>query len=116
VIRDALDRTGLIARTAVEVHVGPPKPYEVILERIHAGSRAEYRRSVGRHDNSGIEDSTALMDHLRSENAHDDRVGADGRGRFPVLFDMPVIRWPESSHVRQSGLESEPSPTLLIKG
>jgi GrpB-like predicted nucleotidyltransferase (UPF0157 family) len=66
VIRDALDRTGLIARTAVEVQVGPPKPYEVILERIHAGSRAEYRRSVGRHDDSGIEDSTALRDHLRA--------------------------------------------------
>jgi hypothetical protein len=25
VIRDALDRTGLIARTAIEVEVGPPK-------------------------------------------------------------------------------------------
>jgi hypothetical protein len=81
------------------------KPYEAILERIHAGSRAEYRRSVGRHDDSGIEDSTALRNRLRSENAHDDRVGGDGRGPFPVPFDMPVdVRWPESPHARQSGL------------
>src|ERR1700677_3771117 len=27
-IRDALDRAGLAAKTAVEVKVGPPKPYE----------------------------------------------------------------------------------------
>jgi hypothetical protein len=47
-IRDALDRAGLVAKTAVEVEVGPPKPYEVILERIEAGSCAEYRRSIGR--------------------------------------------------------------------
>ena len=49
-IRDALDRAGLAARTAVEVEVGPPKPYELILEKIEAGSRAEYRRSIGRFD------------------------------------------------------------------
>jgi len=44
-IRDALDRAGLAARTAVSVEVGPPKPYEAIFERIEAGSRDEYRRS-----------------------------------------------------------------------
>ena len=47
-IRDALDRAGLAARTAVEVEVGPPKPYQAILESIEAGSRAEYRRSIER--------------------------------------------------------------------
>lgn len=46
-IRDALDRAGLAANSAVEVEVGPPKPYEAILERIEVGSRAEYRRSRG---------------------------------------------------------------------
>ena len=51
-IRDALDRAGLAAKNAVEVQVGPPKPYEAILERIEAGSRTEYRRSVGRTDDS----------------------------------------------------------------
>ena len=52
-IRDALDRAGLAARTAVEVEVGPPKPYEAILERIEAGSRTDYRRSRGIPDDSG---------------------------------------------------------------
>ncbi|BBY28118.1 hypothetical protein GCM10023114_58000 [Mycolicibacterium sediminis] len=51
-IRDALDRAGLAARTAVAVEVGPPKPYGAILESIEAGSRAEYRRSHGNPDNS----------------------------------------------------------------
>ena len=56
-IRDALDRAGLAARTAVEVEVGPLKPYEAVFERIVAGSRAEYRRSIGRPDDSGPENS-----------------------------------------------------------
>lgn len=51
-IRDALDRAGLAARTAVSVEVGPPKPYEVILHSIEGGSRDEYRRSRGIPDNS----------------------------------------------------------------
>lgn len=52
-IRDALDRAGLAAKNAVEVEVGPPKPYETILDSIEAGSRAEYRRSIGRPDDYG---------------------------------------------------------------
>ena len=55
-IRDALDRAGLSAKTAVEVEVGPPKPYEAILTRIETTTRDEYRRSIGRHDDSSIED------------------------------------------------------------
>ena len=54
-IRDALDRAGLAAKNAVEVEVGPRKPYEVILEGVEAGSRAEYRRSIGRPDDSDPE-------------------------------------------------------------
>src|SRR6185437_9840585 len=69
-IRDALDRAGLAARTAVEVEVGPPKPYEAIFDSIEAGSRAEYRRSIGRYDDSGIEDSIVLMDHPRALGQH----------------------------------------------
>ena len=41
-IKDALDRGGLSAKKAVEVEVGPPKPYEQILAGltvIEAGSR-----------------------------------------------------------------------------
>ena len=65
-IRDALDRAGLSAKTAVEVEVGPPKPYEAIFERVEAGSRAEYRCSIGQHDETDIRDSTASADHPRA--------------------------------------------------
>lgn len=54
-IRDALDRAGLSAKTAVEVEVGPPKPYEAIFDSIEAGSRAEYRQSRG------------ILDHIENE-------------------------------------------------
>jgi hypothetical protein len=46
-IRDALDRAGVSAKTAVSFEVEARRPYEVILETIEAGSRDEYRRSVG---------------------------------------------------------------------
>ncbi len=69
-IRDALDRAGLAAKNAVEVEVGPPKPYQVILETIEAGSRADYRRSIGRADDSDIEHITALVDQPRALGQH----------------------------------------------
>jgi len=65
-IRDALDRAGLAAKSAVEVEVGPQKPYEAILESIEAGSRAEYRRSISRNGGIGIEDSTMVVDRPRA--------------------------------------------------
>ena len=46
-IKDALDRAGS-AKTAVEVEVGPPEPWEQImggLTEVVGGSRAEFRRS-----------------------------------------------------------------------
>lgn len=65
--RDALDRAGLAARTAVEVELGPPKPYEAILERIEAGSRADYRRSRGIPD--GGDGKRALVGSRRELDA-----------------------------------------------
>lgn len=65
-IRDALDRAGLAAKNAGKVEVGPPKPYEVVFERIQAGSRAEYRRGIGRHEDTDSEDSIASVDHPRA--------------------------------------------------
>ena len=44
-IKDALDRAGVSARTAVSVEVG--RPYEVIFDDIVGGSRAESRRRRG---------------------------------------------------------------------
>ena len=69
-IRDALDRAGVSARTAVSVEVGPSKPYEAIFDTIESGSRAEYRRSVGRPDESD-DPPTALADSPRALDAPD---------------------------------------------
>jgi len=52
-IRDALDRAGLSAKTAVEVEVGPPKPWEQIMDGltiVESGSREEFRLSRQPHD------------------------------------------------------------------
>ncbi|MBU8819070.1 hypothetical protein KL864_24560 [Mycolicibacterium goodii] len=51
-IKDALDRAGLKAPTQVEVEVGPPKPYEGILEGIAPTTRAESRAARGVPDES----------------------------------------------------------------
>ncbi|WP_156623143.1 hypothetical protein [Mycobacterium sp. 1164966.3] len=64
-IRDALDRAGLAAKNAVEVEVGPPKPYEQILDNLmvlEGGSRAEFRRS-----------RVALEAHPRRHIGNDDQ-------------------------------------------
>jgi hypothetical protein len=64
-IKDALDRGGVSAKTAVEVEVGPPKPYEQILDGImvlEGGSRAAYRRSIGRPDDLDAENNRALLE------------------------------------------------------
>jgi hypothetical protein len=55
-IKDALDRGGVSAKSAVEVEVGPPKPWEQIMEGltgVEGGSRAEFRRSQRFNDNDG---------------------------------------------------------------
>ena len=50
-IRDALDRAGLSAKTAVAVEVGPAKGFEQVLEAmVGGGSRAESRASRGLTD------------------------------------------------------------------
>jgi len=74
-IRDALDR----AKNAVEEDVGRPRPYELVLETIEAGSRAEYRRSMGIAD---VRDTRAhaLVDHSRELGATDGCVRARGKG------------------------------------
>jgi hypothetical protein len=46
-VKDALDRAGLGAKTAIEIEVGPPKPYEQILGGISAITREESRARRG---------------------------------------------------------------------
>jgi hypothetical protein len=53
-IRDALDRAGLSAKTAVSPEVGR-RPFEVIFDDIVSGSRAESRRRRGIPDNDGFD-------------------------------------------------------------
>jgi hypothetical protein len=92
-VRDALDRAGLAAKNAVEVEVGPPKPYQVILEAIEAGSRAEYRRSISRNRGIGIEDNTTLVDHPSALTTADvDHVVDD----FMVDDDALGMAYPSS--------------------
>lgn len=67
-IKDALDRAGIQAKTAVDVSV-TAKPYETIFEQIEmeGGSRAEHRRA------NGFEDSTdALVESQREPSTADD--------------------------------------------
>jgi len=64
------------------------------------------------HPRTPAEDNTAVMDHLRAlEDAHDERVGADGKGPFPVPFDMLYmtveVRWPEPPMPGSLDLESK---------
>lgn len=57
-IRDALDRAGLAARTAVEVEVGPPKPYEAILEHIEAAPAPNTAAALAGKDDSSSDDGS----------------------------------------------------------
>jgi hypothetical protein len=78
-IKDALDRGGVSAKSAVEVEVGPPKPWEQImcgLTSIESGSRAEFRRL------QEISDGTKNRGSL----------GGDPRESVPIeaeVFDYP---------------------------
>jgi hypothetical protein len=80
------------AKTAVELEVGPPKPYEVILQRIEAGSRAEYRRSIGRPGDS-IEPN-ALLQRPTAQNAAPADQVLDGS----VVYDNESVLPNESSY------------------
>ena len=69
-IRDALDRSGLGAKTAVEVSVGPKQPWEIVFEGLSGGSRAESRAA------RGFAGENALV--LEAEVIENDGVGAVG--------------------------------------
>lgn len=76
-IKDALDRGGVSAKTAVEVEVGPPKPWELILDattEVIAGSRAEFRRS---HETS--QDQQPGIDQVRTGGIHPSPPAPVGR-------------------------------------
>ncbi|MFD5809407.1 hypothetical protein [Rhodococcus aetherivorans] len=81
-IKDALDRAGLSAKTAVSVEVGPTKEYEEILTTaLTGGSRAESRAA------RGVEDS-AVPDWLADELDTALAVDADDA---PDVLDAEVV-------------------------
>jgi hypothetical protein len=74
-IRDALDRAGLSARTAVSVVIAP-KPWEQIFDDITGGSRAESRRRRGipddeldRWDTTALETASPYPDEIEIVDA-----------------------------------------------
>lgn len=82
-IKDALDRGGVSAKTAVEVEVGPPKPYEQILNsvvRIEAGSRDEFRRLQAGMNRS-----------------HDEQLHERNRSDVSAPIDAEVVDDPEGA-------------------
>ena len=64
--KDALDRAGLSAKTAVEIEVGPSKGFEQILDAvISGGSRAESRSRRGEpNDTTDIGNADWIVDEL----------------------------------------------------
>ena len=90
-IRDALDRAGLSAHTAVSVAIAP-KPWEQIFDDIAGGSRAESRRRRGMPDDDELDaventDLTALVNRV-SEMA-DPIVDAEVIEPEPDGTDVP---------------------------
>jgi hypothetical protein len=68
----ALDRAGLSAKTAVEVQVGPNKPFQDILEAVMTGgSRAESRARRGVPDVASDDDwlDAEVLDLADDDNA-----------------------------------------------
>jgi hypothetical protein len=91
-IRDALDRAGLSARTAVSVEVGR-RPYEQIFDAISSESRAESRLRRGVPDDELDEWPTPALvsggDAEPSSRGADEIVDAELVESGPQLTDLP---------------------------
>ncbi|OLT44471.1 hypothetical protein BJF87_07705 [Gordonia sp. CNJ-863] len=85
-IRDALDRAGLSAKTAVEVEVGPPKGFEQVLEAmVTGGSRAESRARRGLTDDA----FSANPDDWTASEILDAQIVDDEAGYSPAPSHRP---------------------------
>lgn len=64
-IRDALDRAGLSAKTAVDINVGPTPAFETILaDMVSGGSRAESRARRGVQDEASDPQNDWIAEEL----------------------------------------------------
>ncbi|MDH3022668.1 hypothetical protein [Gordonia alkanivorans] len=80
-IRDALDRAGLSAKTAVDVEVGPSKGFEQVLEAmVTGGSRAESRARRGLTD----DDFAPNSDDWTASEILDAQIVDDEEGYSPA--------------------------------
>lgn len=71
-VRDALSRIGISEKTAVEVQVGPNKPFQDILEAVMTGgSRAESRSRRGEPDDHAAPDADWLDGEIVDAQAVD---------------------------------------------
>lgn len=91
-VKDALDRAGVSAKTAVEVTVGPAAPWESVLENLVGGSRSESRaaRGVEDPDAGEIIDADWLPEDdgynpVRAAYANNRHAPAHGAGPQPPL-------------------------------
>lgn len=98
-IRDALDRAGISARTAVDVEV-TARPYESLLEglSLSGGSREEYRRSIQGESGSEPQITPALpranaTDPIDAEIVDEPNQEADPASGAPPEDDE--IDWPD---------------------
>ncbi|WP_065289014.1 hypothetical protein [Mycolicibacter kumamotonensis] len=111
-IRDALDRAGISARTAVDVEV-TAKPYESILEGLNlsGGSREEYRRSV-RGESDSDSRITPALPRANTGDPIDAEIVDESDQRpdpYPLAGDDDgEIGWPEADSVRVAPADFDP--------
>ncbi|WP_143547550.1 MULTISPECIES: hypothetical protein [Rhodococcus] len=91
-VRDALSRIGITEKTAVEVQVGPTKPFEELLtDMFVGGSRAESRaaRSVVDESAFGWIDAELVDDGGDDLDGHN-RDDVDSRSARPAVSELPA--------------------------
>ena len=90
-IKTALDRAGVGAKQAVEVEVGPTKPFEEILMGIAGGPRAESRAVRGVAEDDPFAAHRAMMD---AEEARTARAYIDAEVVEPAEPSNPPAKRP----------------------
>jgi hypothetical protein len=99
-IKDALDRAGLSAKTAVEIEVGPTRPYEALLTDMLTGgsratSRAERGMPAGRETPTWLRDELGIVDAEVVEDADRPTTCEGCRVGFPTELPAWLDDYPQ---------------------